>query len=70
VTFSFIHANSSGTKRVGVDFINYDYALMTAWNWGDNARNASNAVNGTEGKRWTFPLSGGNWGESGRSVGG
>jgi alpha-galactosidase len=53
---------------VGVDFINYDYAFTTAWDWGDNARNASIAVNGAKGKRWAFPLSDGNWGESGRLV--
>jgi hypothetical protein len=53
---------------VGVQFINYDYTFTTAWDWGDNARNASNAVKGTEGKRWAFPLSGGNWGESERLV--
>lgn len=46
--------------------MNYDYAFTTAWEWGDNARNATIAVNGAAPKRWAFPLSGGDWEESGR----
>ncbi|KAJ4350896.1 hypothetical protein N0V95_004344 [Ascochyta clinopodiicola] len=65
-TFTSVSASSSGKKTLGVDFINYDYAFTTAWEWGDNARNATLAVNGGMPKRWAFPLSGGNWEESGR----
>lgn len=68
ITFHGISASSSGKKMLGVDFVNYDYAFTTAWGWGDNARNATIAVNGGEAKRWAFPLSGGNWEESGRLV--
>lgn len=66
ITFNGISASSSGKKTVGIDFVNYDYAFTTAWEWGDNARNATIAVNGGEAKRWAFPLSGGDWEESGR----
>lgn len=68
ITFQGISASSLGRKTLGVDFVNYDYAFTTAWDWGDNARNATIAVNGGEAKRWAFPLSGGNWEESGRLV--
>jgi alpha-galactosidase len=68
VAFSSISATSPGKKLVGVDFVNYDYAFKTAWDWGDNARNATIAVNGGAPKRWAFPLSGGNWEESERLV--
>jgi alpha-galactosidase len=68
VTFSNISTQSTGSKLMGVDFINYDYAFGTAWGWGDNARNITIAVNGRQAKRWAFPLSGGNWNESGRMV--
>jgi alpha-galactosidase len=68
VTFSSVHATSPGKKIVGIDFVNYDYAFTTAWDWGDNARNATIAVNGAAPKRWAFPLSGGNWQESERLV--
>lgn len=67
-TFANVSASSPGKKLLGVDFVNYDYAFTTAWDWGDNARNATIAVNGGEGKRWAFPLSGGDWEESGRLV--
>jgi alpha-galactosidase len=68
VTFSNISTQSTGSKLMGVDFINYDYAFGTAWGWGDNARNITIAVNGRQAKRWAFPLSGGSWNESGRMV--
>ena len=68
VTFSSVSATSPGRKLVGIDFVNYDYAFTTAWDWGDNARNATIAVNGGAPKRWAFPLSGGNWEESERLV--
>ncbi|RAR02868.1 carbohydrate-binding module family 35 protein [Stemphylium lycopersici] len=64
VTFSNVTARSPGTKLMSVDFVNYDYAFTTAWEWGDNTRNMTIAVNGGEAKRWAFPLSGGNWEES------
>jgi hypothetical protein len=66
VMFSNVHARSSGKKLIGIDFVNYDYAFTTAWDWGDNTRNMTMAVNGHKAKRWAFPLSGGNWYESGR----
>jgi|SRR5690242_20433868 len=68
MTFSNIVASSSGKKALGIDFVNYDYAFTTAWDWGDNARNATIAVNGGAAKRWAFPLSGGNWEESDRLI--
>jgi alpha-galactosidase len=68
VTFTNVNAQSAGKKLVGVDFINYDYAFTTAWEWGDNTRNMTIAVNGQKAKRWAFPLSGGNWNESGRLL--
>ncbi|KAF2824686.1 glycoside hydrolase [Ophiobolus disseminans] len=68
VTFANVSAKSSGKKLVGVDFVNYDYAFTTAWEFGDNVRNITVAVNGGKAKRWAFPLSGGNWDESGRLV--
>ncbi|KAH8719190.1 alpha-galactosidase precursor [Phaeosphaeriaceae sp. PMI808] len=61
-----VSAQSAGRKVLGVDFVNYDYAFTNAWDWGDNARNMTIAVNGQKAKRWAFPLSGGNWEESGR----
>lgn len=65
VTFSSVSATS--TKAVvGVDFINYDYAFTTAWDWGSNTRNMTISVNGGSAKRWAFPLSGEDWYESGR----
>ncbi|KAI0125582.1 glycoside hydrolase superfamily [Xylariales sp. AK1849] len=66
VTFSSVSAASDGTKLVGVDFINYDIALATAWDWGSNTRNMSISVNGGEAKRWAFPIAGGDWFDTGR----
>jgi alpha-galactosidase len=64
VTFS---AKAKSTKAlVGVDFINYDYAFTTAWDWGSNTRNMTIAVNGGSAKRWAFPLSGEDWYQTGR----
>lgn len=65
VTFNSITAKST-KALVGVDFVNYDYAFTTAWDWGSNTRNMSIAVNGGSAKRWAFPLSGEDWYESGR----
>jgi alpha-galactosidase len=50
------------TRVVGVDFINYDIAFTT----GDNTRNLTIQVNGGPIKRWAFPISGGDWYETGR----
>lgn len=68
VTFSGITATSAGTKLLGVDFINYDVALATAWGLGDNTRNMTIAVNAPAGNgtRFAFPISGGNWYDTGR----
>ncbi|KPM44124.1 putative alpha-galactosidase D [Neonectria ditissima] len=66
VTFGSVAATSSGTKLVGVDCINYEYAFHTAWEWGSNTRNMTVSVNGGEAKRWAFPVSGGDWYETGR----
>ncbi|KAH8882992.1 alpha-galactosidase [Thozetella sp. PMI_491] len=66
VTFSGVKATTSGTKLVGVDFINYDVALDSAWSDGTNSRNMTISVNGGTAKRWAFPISGGNWYETGR----
>ncbi|KAH9876410.1 hypothetical protein J1614_003541 [Plenodomus biglobosus] len=66
VTFPNVVSGSEGVVLLGVDFINYDYAFTTAWEFGDNVRNMTIAVNGGAAKRWAFPLSGGNWEESGR----
>lgn len=68
VTFHGISVSPTGKKTLGVDFVNYDYAVTTAWEWGDNSRNATIVVNGGEAKRWAFSLSGGNWEESGPLV--
>ncbi|KAI8931484.1 hypothetical protein NX059_011150 [Plenodomus lindquistii] len=66
VTFPNVVSQSDGKVVLGIDFVNYDYAFTTAWEWGDNARNMTIAVNGGTAKRWAFPLSGGSWSESGR----
>lgn len=68
VTFANVQASSAGTKLLGVDFVNYDVALDTAWAYGDNTRNMSIAVNrdASEGTRFAFPLSGGDWYDSDR----
>ena len=66
VTFSAVQAASAGKKLVGVDFINYEIATDSAWEWGSNTRNMTIAVNGGAAKRWAFPISGGDWYESGR----
>lgn len=68
VTFSGVESRSDGRKLVGVDFINYDVALSTAWEDGTNTRNMSIAVNGGTAKGWAFPISGGDWFDSGRLL--
>lgn len=67
VTFSGVAVGSAGTKLLGVDFINYDVALSTAWEFGDNTRNFTIAVNKPPGNgtRFAFPISGGDWYDTG-----
>lgn len=59
-------AATAGKKLLGVDFLNYDVALGSAWSGGTNTRNMTISVNGGKAKRWAFPISGLNWYESGR----
>lgn len=69
VTFSNVSATTAGTKLLGIDFVNYDVALDSAWAFGDNTRNMTVAVNkqnAANGTRYSFPLSGGDWFDSGR----
>lgn len=67
VTFERVSApDTASTRLVGVDFINYDVALASAWTNGTNTRNLTVAVNDAVPKRWAFPISGGNWSDSGR----
>jgi hypothetical protein len=66
VTFTNVSAPSTGKKLLGIDFVNYDYAFTTAWDLGDNIRNMTVAVNDGGPRRFAFPLSGGNWEESGQ----
>ncbi|KAI0166723.1 carbohydrate-binding module family 35 protein [Hypoxylon sp. FL1284] len=68
VALGGVTASSAGTKLVGVDFINYELAIGTAWDWGSNTRNMTVAVNGGRAKRWAFPISGGDWSESDRML--
>jgi alpha-galactosidase len=68
VTVKSVNAKTAGKKLLGVDFCNYDYAFGTAWDWGTNTRNMTIAVNGQTAKRWAFPLSGGDWFETGRLM--
>ncbi|KAI2464131.1 carbohydrate-binding module family 35 protein [Annulohypoxylon bovei var. microspora] len=67
-TFNSVVVGSEGTKLLGIDFINYDIALDSAWGWGSNTRNMTVAVNGGTPKRWAFPISGGDWSESDRML--
>lgn len=66
VAFDSVQASTSGRKLLAVDFINYDIALATAWENGSNSRNMSIAINGGTATRWAFPISGGNWFDTGR----
>ncbi|KAI0004677.1 carbohydrate-binding module family 35 protein [Xylariaceae sp. FL0662B] len=67
VAFSSVIARSEERKKlVGVDFINHELALDSAWGLGSNTRNMTVAVNGGTLKRWAFPISGGDWFESDR----
>jgi alpha-galactosidase len=68
VSFSGVKATSAGRKLLGVDYINYDIALGSAWSDGTNTRNMTVSVNGGAGRRTAFPISGGSWAESGRLM--
>ena len=68
VTFNNVIAITDGRKLLGVDFINYDVALASAWSGGTNTRNMTISVNSGRPKRWAFPISGGNWYETGRLM--
>ncbi|KAJ0158002.1 putative alpha-galactosidase D [Colletotrichum tanaceti] len=68
VRFDEVAVASGGAKLLGVDFINYDVALDSAWGFGSNTRNLTVSVNGGAAKRWAFPISGGNWFETGRLL--
>ncbi|KAB5576295.1 alpha-galactosidase [Coniochaeta sp. 2T2.1] len=68
VTFNNVTAMTSGKKLLGVDFVNYDVALSSAWAGGTNTRNMTISINGGKAKRWAFPISGGDWYETGRLM--
>lgn len=68
VKFEGVEAKSEGKKLLGVDFINYEIALDSAWQFGSNTRNLTISVNGGTEKRWAFPISGGNWFDTGRLL--
>lgn len=68
VTFRGVSAPTSGTVLLGVDFVNYDVALQSAWSGGTNTRNMTITVNGVGPQRWAFPISGGDWYQSGRLM--
>ncbi|KAF2183260.1 carbohydrate-binding module family 35 protein [Zopfia rhizophila CBS 207.26] len=65
-SFSNVDAGGSGKKLVSVDFINYEVALGSAWADGTNTREMLISVNSGAAKRFSFPISGGNWFETGR----
>ncbi|GME39535.1 Glycoside hydrolase clan GH-D [Neofusicoccum parvum] len=64
-TFSNVSA-AAATVLLGLDYINYDVALQSAWSTGTNTRNLTIAVNGGPAERWALPISGGDWFETGR----
>lgn len=68
VAFEAVAASAEGKKLLGVDFINHEIALDSAWDYGSNTRNMTVAVNGGTPKRWAFPISGGDWFESDRML--
>jgi alpha-galactosidase len=65
VTFPNVSSGVSGQNLLSVDFINYEVALESSWSGGVNVRNMTIAVNGGTPKRWAFPISGGDWWETG-----
>jgi alpha-galactosidase len=68
VTFSGVSTARAGWHIVGVDFCNYDTAVSSAWSGGTNTRNMTVQVNSGTQKRWAFPISGGDWFETGRLI--
>lgn len=65
LTFSNISAPTQ-KLLLGIDYINYDVALQSAWSTGTNTRNLTLSINGGAAKRWALPISGGDWFETGR----
>ncbi|KAK7710007.1 hypothetical protein SLS57_008505 [Botryosphaeria dothidea] len=65
LTFSNISALTQ-KLLLGIDYINYDVALQSAWSTGTNTRNLTLSINGGAAKRWALPISGGDWFETGR----
>ncbi|ETS76637.1 hypothetical protein PFICI_12024 [Pestalotiopsis fici W106-1] len=70
VTFTNIYSDTDGERVVGVDFINYDIAWESSWKkpQGTSSRNLTMSVNSGPLQQWSFPISGGNWFDSGRLV--
>lgn len=68
LVFSGIQVHADGAKLLGVDFINYDVAYETSWRkpQGTSTRNVSLSVNSGPARLWAFPISGGNWYDTGR----
>jgi alpha-galactosidase len=66
VTLEGVSSSTAGKKLVGIDFINYEYSFHDAWGFGTNTRNVTIQVNDEAAKKWTFPLGGNDWFESGR----
>jgi alpha-galactosidase len=67
VTFNSVSGGTKGGKKVvGVDFIQYDAALGSAWSDGASVRPMAVQVNGGTTKTWQWPLAGGSWYETGR----
>lgn len=70
VTFTGIYSKTAGKKVLGADFINYDIAWESSWKrpQGTSSRNMTVSVNSGISKQWSFPISGGNWFETGRLL--
>lgn len=68
ITFSSVSGGTvAGSKFVYLDYINYDLAFDSSWTGlGTNIRNTSFSVNGGKPKMWSFPISGGDWQDTGR----
>ena len=58
-TFSSVFTKTSGTKRMGIEFVNFDHS-------DNNIRRLEISVNGGKPKWWAMPLSGQSWNEKGR----
>jgi alpha-galactosidase len=67
VTFSNVSGGTHGGKKVfGVDFIQYDVALGSAWADGASVRPMAVQVNDGTTKTWQWHIAGGSWYETGR----